>query len=73
MEKRKQYAIIVKRLFLAFVNEELPLPKNWQKRRKGAESNNELDSQTLRMREISDYLSGMTDNFAKDLYKKIGG
>ena len=72
MEKRKQYAIIVKRLFLAFVNEELPLPKNWQKRRKGAESNNELDSQTLRMREISDYLSGMTDNFAKSLYDSMG-
>ena len=71
MEKRKQYAIIVKRLFLVFANEEMPLPHDWQKREVSVE--NGIDKETLRMREISDYISGMTDNFATDLYKKIGG
>ncbi len=70
-EKRKQYAIIVKRLFLVFANEEMPLPHDWQKREVSVE--NGIDKETLRMREISDYISGMTDNFATDLYKKIGG
>ncbi len=71
MEKRKQYAIIVKRLFLVFANEEMPLPHDWQKREVSVE--NGIDKETLRMREISDYLSGMTDNFAKNLYDKICG
>ena len=60
----------------------LELPLDWQHRQYNSQynsqyksdngTNNPTDPETLRMREISDYLSGMTDNFATNLYDSMG-
>ena len=68
-KKRKDYAVIVKQLFMALVNEKLELPADWHHRQ--YKSDNGTDPKILRMREISDYLSGMTDNYAKGLYDNL--
>ncbi len=78
MKKREQYAVIVERLFHGFADGALKLPLDWQHRQYNSQyksdngTNNPTAPETLRMREISDYLSGMTDNFATNLYDSMG-
>ena len=82
MKKREQYAVIVERLFHGFAEGALELPLDWQHRQYNSQynsqyksdngTNNPIAPETLRMREISDYLSGMTDNFATNLYDSMG-
>ena len=82
MKKREQYAVIVERLFHGFAEGGLELPLDWQHRQYNSQynsqyksdngTNNPIAPETLRMREISDYLSGMTDNFATNLYDSMG-
>ena len=60
-QKRKQVENIISKLFKYFFNNSNKLPNDWQKELKNEDIN----------RIICDYISGMTDRYASNLYKSI--